>query len=396
MRLIASAMRQPHGDDQHDEVGHPRPRARSPTTSTRTGCSRSRPEQQQREPERRGAARRPRHRRSTAGALERLDRLLEGVRLDELDDPGDRVGVGRAIVAARASSASGRHPGGSRPRPPRLQSGAPPRRKRSMASTSSSAASSTSRRRRRRAPAGAGSGRRDRTAPARPGGSSATSGSSLIIAVVDVGRRPRRAAGQPRGRPGAATSASSTRPRSPGVRRRSSSGQSSTSAIGYGSSGQPGVDRIRPSPDRTTRSGRRRAASTAPSEPPCRRRERSSPPPTSRPRSISATPNSGSPVSSARQSMHELAVARLEHVQRQHRPGQQHGAQREHRHHGDAATVRGVCAPGVAARQPAHKRRVTGVRARPATGPTGRSRAPSASGPRSGGRRSGRSACPGR
>ena len=64
---------------------------------------------------------------------------------------------------------------------------------------------------------------------------------------------------------------------------------------------------------------------------------RMSPPPTSNPRSISTTPNSWAP--SSRQSLHELAVAGLEHVQRQQRSGEQHRTQREHRHHRHAADI---------------------------------------------------------
>ena len=43
----------------------------------------------------------------------------------------------------------------------------------------------------------------------------------------------------------------------------------------------------------------------------------------------------------------QLAIARFEHVQRQHGPGQQHAAQREHRHHGHETD----CTPSAVRRQ---------------------------------------------
>ena len=90
-------------------------------------------------------------------------------------------------------------------------------------------------------------------------------------------------------------------------------------------SGPPRSDAV---PPRSAPSARRAAPPPPRSGRACRSMTRTSPPPTSLPRSMRVTPNSRSP---AEHPARQLAVARLEDVQRQHRRREQHRLQRKHR-----------------------------------------------------------------
>ena len=132
---------------------------------------------------------------------------------------------------------------------------------------------------------------------------------------------------------GAAPRPRSGRARGARVGRSSSpSGQSSTSARGYGSSGSHSTTRTRRVPTVTSANRLPSSATTCSISATTPTSDRVSPPPTSLPRSIRTTPNScGGSVETVAD---QLLVSRLEDVKRQDHAGQQHRAQREHRHHG--------------------------------------------------------------
>ena len=163
MRLIDQHDEQ-DGDDEHDDVRHPRPAARRDRSHS-VWISRSSPSSTIDQPRPSSSGAGDAHRQPAAGALERAERLLLGVGLDEIDDVAeidDRVVVGGARWRTVCGPSSGTVLSRRRPRASRSEA---QHRLDVVEALGEQARRSAGRRAR-----AAGSGRRGRSAPARRGG----------------------------------------------------------------------------------------------------------------------------------------------------------------------------------------------------------------------------------